>query len=103
MLGKGGDTMSNPTETNGTPDLAAECRKWESRCAELTEERDRMRAELAKLQAERDQYLKTVYYFVSKDYTPPDFTKEEALALAETEPTFAELIAELEREYAPEK
>ena len=38
-----------------TPDLAAECKKWEQRYAEIIEERDRLRAELAKTQQERDK------------------------------------------------
>lgn len=110
--------MSNPNQTapaptggiqsplsNGpaSPDLAAESKKWESRCAELTAERDKLRDELAKIQKERDQYLKSLYHLLCKDYTPPPFTKEEAFAHLDDKPTFAELIAELDREYAQEK
>jgi len=69
-----------------------------TRCAELAEERDRLRAELGKVTSERDQYLKTVYHFMCKDYQPPPFTKEEMLAFVDQAPPLGEFIAELERE-----
>ena len=94
--------MSKPIETNGTPELAVECQKWEKQCAELLAERERMCAELAKVKSERDSYLKTVYHFMCKDYTPPDLTKEQIFALVRDEPTFEETIAELKRESAQE-
>jgi len=90
--------MSKPTETNGALDLAAECKKREQQCAELMEERDRLRTELAKVKSERDSYLKTVYYYLRKEAPAPDFTKEEMLACVGQEPPLEEFIAELERE-----
>src|SRR5438105_2677488 len=102
--------MSNPTETAtpsisefqahfGTPpgaqDAAGECKKWAQLCAEVIADRDRLRAELAKTQAERDAYLKSVYHLMCKDYVCP-YTKEELFAMAVYEgPTLRELIAEL--------
>ena len=85
------------------PDFAAECKKWEQRCAAAIAESDRLRAELAKTQQERDAYKKTVYHFMCKDYVPPAFTKEEVLAHLDDKPTFHDLIAELNCEYAQEK
>jgi hypothetical protein len=95
--------MSNPIDTNGTPDLAPECKKWEARCAELAQERDRLSAELAKVTSERDSYLKTVYYYLRKEATPPDFTREEVFAAVENEQSFADLVDELNKQYGQEK
>jgi hypothetical protein len=90
--------MSNPVESNGAPDPAAECKKWEQQCAELLEERERLRVMLAKVQSERDAYLQAVYHFMCKDYQPPSFTKEEMLAFVNLAPPLEDFIAELERE-----
>lgn len=76
---------------------------WQRRCEELIEERDGLKLELTKTQAERDAYRKTVYHFMCKDYVPPSFTKDEAFAHLNDKPTFEELIVELDREYAQEK
>ena len=78
-------------------DLAGECKKWEQRCAEVIEERDRLRAELAKTQQERDAYLKTVYYYIRKEAPAPTFTREEVFAHLDDKPTFEELVAEIEQ------
>ena len=90
--------MSSSTDTNGAPDLAAECKKWEKQCADLTNEREHLEAELAKVKAERDSYLKTVYYYLRKEATPPDFTREEVFAHINDRPTFEEVVAEMERQ-----
>ena len=95
--------MPNTTTTNGTQDLAAECKTLENRCAELTRERDQLKAELAKAQCERDQYLKTVYYFMRKECPPPTFTKEEVFAAVQNEQSFGDLIDELTQKYGKEK
>jgi hypothetical protein len=90
--------MSNPIDTiNGTADIAAEAKMWELRCAELSEERDRLRAELTQTRAQRDQYLKSLYYMLRKSYAPPNFTREEVFAHLDDKPTFEEIVAELER------
>jgi len=96
--------MSTPIETNGAPDLAAERAKWEKQCAELIEDRERLRAELAKTQAECEGYRKSLFHQMCKDYTPPNFTKKEqeaAIAHLDDKPSILDLIAELEN--APEK
>ena len=90
--------MSNPIVTNGVPDVGAESIAWESRCAEVTAERDRLREEIEKVKSERDSYLKSLYYFLRKEAPPPDFTKEEMLAFVGQEPPLEDFIAELERE-----
>ncbi len=101
--------MSNPFPTMPTPigefqahfggppsasDLAADCKKWEKLCGELLAERQKLRAELAKTQIERDEHLKSLYHFLCKDYVCP-YTKEELFANAVYEPSMEELIAEL--------
>ena len=108
--------MSNPILTIASPtgdllgaippaarDNKNDAQSWQRRCEELIEERDRLKQDLAKTQAERDAYLKTVYHYMCKDYVPPSFTKEEVFAHLDDKPTFEEVIAELEREYAQEK
>ena len=79
----------------GSPDLTAECKKWETLCAELLAERQKAREELAKTQQERDQYLKSLYHVLRKDYKP-DFDQEIAFAHIDDKPTIQELIAKLE-------
>ena len=93
--------MSTAMETNGTSDLAAECKKWEQRCAQMIEERERLRAELAKTQAECDLYRKSLFHQLCKDYSPPNVTREEVLARLDAEPSIQEIIAEFEN--LPEK
>ena len=90
--------MSTAIEKNDTSDLAAECKKWEQRCAQMIEERERLRAELAKMKAECELYRKSLFRQMCKEYTPPNFTKEEMLAFVDQAPPLQEFIAELERE-----
>jgi hypothetical protein len=108
--------MSNPNQTipdlpgelqNGfgshsKTDISAKSPDWEHQCGELLREREQLRQELAETKAERDTYLKTVYYYLRKEAPQPTFTKEAVFAHLDDKPTFSELIAELEREYAPE-
>jgi hypothetical protein len=91
--------MSKPIETNGTPDLAAECATWEKQCAELIEDRERLRAELAKAQAECEVYRKSLFHQKCKDYMPPNYTKkeqEEALVHLDDKLSILDLIAEFD-------
>jgi hypothetical protein len=78
--------MSKPNETNGTTEIAR-----------LTEELERLRAELAKVKRDRDAYRK-LYLKSLPEGPPPPFTKEEALAWVGQAPPLEEFIAELERE-----
>jgi hypothetical protein len=94
--------MSTSTETNGTPDLAAECKKWENLCGEMLAERLKLREELARTQTERDSYRKTVLDFMRKDLSPPPYTKEQMLAFVGQAEPFDEFIAEIGREYGGE-
>ena len=104
--------MSNPNHAIPTPtgefqahfggppsssDPAADCKKWENLCADLLAEREKLREDLAKVQIERDQYLKSLYHVLCKDYVCP-YTKEELLANAIYEPTLEEIVAELRRD-----
>jgi hypothetical protein len=84
----------------GSPDAAAECRKWASLCEELLAEREKLRAELAKAQALTEMYGNALLQQFAEDYEPT-FTKEEALACLDVKPTIEEIIAELEN--APRK
>ena len=88
---------SNTSMTTTSPDLTAAGKTWEQACAEAIAERDRLRAELAKTQAEREAYLKTVYHFMCKDFVCPH-TTEELLACVDREPPLGDLLAELQRE-----
>ncbi|MBI2807580.1 MAG: hypothetical protein HYX68_21575 [Planctomycetes bacterium] len=94
--------MATSIETKNAADLDAQCRQWQSRCAELTSERDRLRADLAKSQAEREAYLHAVYACLRKDYSAPTFTRDEVFAAIEHEPSLRDLIAELKREFGQE-
>ena len=85
--------MANITETNGIADAETECRKWQTRCAELTAERDRLRAELAKSDGERAADLKALYALTHQEF---NFTQEEILAQIGKEPPLEQLIGELE-------
>lgn len=89
----------NGAELSKTGD---ESSKLEKRCHELLSETQRLRDELATVQAERDQFKKTIYCYLRKEMPVPTFTENDILAAARTEPTFGELIAELEREYGAE-
>ena len=103
--------MSNPIQSMPTPTgefqarfggppgssgLAADCKNWENLCGELLADRHKLREELARSQRERDQYLKSLYHLLCKDYKP-DFDRETAFAHIDDKPTIQELIAELER------
>jgi hypothetical protein len=81
----------------GSSDIAAVCKKWENLCGDLLVEREQMREDLAKTRRERDQYLKSLYHLLCKDYMPPKFDKEEAFAHLDDHPTIEEIIAELEQ------
>lgn len=71
--------------------------RLEQLCAELTAERDQLRAELAATRTERDQYLKSLYCFVGKDYVCP-YTDEELLGCVDREPPLQDFIARLTRD-----
>jgi hypothetical protein len=110
-LDRKGIAMSTSTPTSefqshfgnapGLPDAAAECKKWESLCAELIAEREKLREELDRSQEQCELYRKSLLYQFAKDYQPT-FTKEEALAHADGRPTLQELISELDEQYARE-
>jgi hypothetical protein len=49
--------------------METEEKSWEQICKQLTEERDRLRAEVAQLRAERDQYLRSLYSLIPSKFT----------------------------------
>jgi hypothetical protein len=103
-----GANMSNPTHpistptgefqahfgaAPGSPDLVAECRKWEKLCGELLAEREKLRAELLQTQREFAVCRKSLFHLVFKD-DPVDFDVAEALVHVDDKPTIEEIIAE---------
>ncbi len=104
--------MSSPIQTSATPvgefqahfgappgtqDARAECEQWERLCAQLLEERARLRAELATAQAENESNLKSLAAMVCKDFKL-DLTMEEVYAQIDKGTSLEQLIAELECE-----
>jgi hypothetical protein len=85
--------MSIATQANGAK--IEETTSAPATIAELIAERDRLRAELAQTQTERDSYLKTVYYYLRKEAPIPTFTKEEVFAHIDDKPTFEDVVAEI--------
>ncbi len=67
-------------------------------CQELLAERERLRADLERVQAERDQYLKSLAGYMAKECPRFDLDQETLFAQVVQEPTLRELIDELERE-----
>ena len=88
--------MAIATQTNG-PRVVEAATASQARIAELTAERDRLRAELAQLTTERDNYLKSVVHFMVKDAEPVPYTKEETLAFVGQAQPLEELIAKMDR------
>ena len=84
--------MSTSRETNGTPDLGEQTKAWEDQCAKLIAERDQLRAQLAKVEAERAADLKAIHALTEKEF---QFTQEEIFAQVGKEPPLEEIIAKL--------
>ncbi len=84
--------MATSTETNGASNLAEQCQAWQRQCAELIEERDQLRAQLAKAEAERAADLKAMHALTQKEI---QFTQEEILAQLGKEPPLEQIIANL--------
>lgn len=64
---------------------------------ELLAERERLRAQVARLQGERDQYLRCLSAYLAKAFPRVELDKEAIFAEMDKEPTLDQLIAELER------
>jgi hypothetical protein len=71
----------------GSQPSEVEVQRWQQLCTELMAERERLRADFAKVKAERDQYLRGLYALTAEDIP---FTREEVFASLE------DLIKELE-------
>ena len=83
----------------GSRDAAAECKKWEKLCGELLQEREKLRAELAHAQRERDAFQTAVMRLECENYQSP-LTKEELFAGAVYEPTIPSMLERLKNEEA---
>ena len=106
-------TMSGPSASGefqlqfgsppGSPDVVAECKKWERLCADLLAERETLRAELARVHEECETYRRSLFHHFAKDYQPTFTEKErdEAILRVNDRPTLQDIINEIE--HAPEK
>lgn len=81
----------------GTQDAREDCEKWEKLCAELLQERARLQAELAKVQAQVEADAKGLCKVLA-EVPKFELTMEEAYALVDKETSLDQLIAELEQE-----
>src|SRR5579864_9162947 len=81
----------------GTRELKAELESCIQMCKELLLERERLRAELTRVQEEREDYYHALNTLLQEEHTNFTMTKEEALAQFGKQPSVAELIAELEQ------
>jgi hypothetical protein len=70
---------------------------WPKICKELTDENSRLHKEMAKLRDERDRYYHALLAMTRPRPEDVQFTKAEALAQTATDPTWQELLAEIER------
>jgi hypothetical protein len=69
---------------------------WQRRCEELAQENDRLRAELAQMTKERDDYLKALNAMIPEPDI--DCTKEELFAQIDPGPSILEIIEEFRRD-----
>src|SRR5438552_3928968 len=96
--------MSSPPQTwqsefqarFGTIPPAAQGERLVQLCKELIAEREQLRDALARTQAERDQYLKSLYHYLRKEHEKLDFDEARLFAEAVSEPPLDQLIAELD-------
>ena len=103
--------MSDVIQTNPTPvgefqahfgsppgaqDPKAECEKWERLCAELLAEREQLRAELARAQAEQEKAVLRVMF--AEFESMPKLTMAEIYAQVDRETSMDDIIADLHRE-----
>ena len=80
---------SNGAQKRNPPD-------WEKRYKEMRAERDRLQQEMLQIQSERDQYLKSLHYYVRQEKF--EFDEEEVAAVLANPgqgQSLEELIAEL--------
>jgi hypothetical protein len=102
--------MSSPTDSIPTPvtefqssigmppggtDARAECKQWERVCGELIAQREQLRTELVRVQAERDAYFKAWWKLECSTYQSP-YTKDELFSFLDQKPTVQEVIDELD-------
>ena len=88
-------------ETNGpasgaNPQTDASIEHWQRLCAELTEERDRLRQKLAEMKSNYEVVRKSLAFLMRRDIELDD---EELLAQSGKGQSLRELIEELEAQY----
>jgi hypothetical protein len=91
-----GEFQSHFGGTPGASDPASECKKWETLCGTLLAERESLRAELAKSQADCLQFRNALLQRFRAEFKPDDFDEAVGFAHLKDKPTLRELIAELE-------
>jgi hypothetical protein len=82
----------------GARDTKAELERCLEMAKELIQERERLRAELARVQEERSYYYHVMNVLLQDDHKNFNMSKEEALAWVGKQQPLADLIAELEVE-----
>jgi hypothetical protein len=71
-----------------------ECAQWQQMCQALLMELTALKQDYAQVQAERDQYCRSMLHLLDKEVNPADgdLTMEEIAALARKGPSFKELL-----------
>lgn len=80
-------SFGNTAEHSQEAEAAA--KRWEQVCKELTAERDRLRAEVAQIRTERDQYLRSLYALIPSKFT---FDQQELVALEQNGLTLDQIL-----------
>jgi hypothetical protein len=85
---------------NGAAPPAAPINVLADQVRQLTEERDRLLAQVARLRQENDEYLKSIYALMREEFRPEDFdlSEEKRRQMEESGLTLGAIIEELERE-----
>jgi hypothetical protein len=81
----------------GMQEMKAELERCVQMCQELIAERERSQWKLAQVEAERDQYRKSLSALLAKDYRELTLDKQTIFAQMVQEPPLAELLAGLAR------
>jgi hypothetical protein len=76
-----------------SPQAKAEQKPWEQICKELTEERDRLRVEVAEIRTERDQYLRSLYALIPSRF---NFDEQELAALEQNGLTLDQILEDIQ-------
>jgi predicted nuclease with TOPRIM domain len=86
----------NSAAADAKAQTEASIEHWQQRCAELTEERDRLRQKLAEMKGNYEVVRKSLAFLMRRDVELDD---EELLAQSGKVQSLRELIEELEAQY----